>query len=118
MIQRMTSEKGPLDLLFSNQFMVSSLQSLLDGDIPVLIDFTATWCGPCKMQAPILTELKKEVGDSIRIIKIDIDKNPQVATAFQVQSVPTIIIFKERKPIWRQSGVQSKQALIQAIKSV
>jgi thioredoxin 1 len=98
--------------------MVSSLQSLLDGEVPVLIDFTATWCGPCKMQAPILTELKKDLGDAVRVIRIDIDKNPQVATAFQVQSVPTIIIFKEGKPLWRQSGVQSKHALIQAIKSV
>ena len=98
--------------------MVSSLQSLLDGEVPVLIDFTATWCGPCKMQAPILTELKKDLGDAVRVIKIDIDKNPQVATAFQVQSVPTIIIFKEGKPFWRQSGVQSKHSLIQAIKSV
>lgn len=83
---------------------------------PVLVDFTASWCGPCKMQSPILQELKKEVADSVTIIKIDVDKNPGTAQDFQVQGVPTLILFKNGKPVWRQSGVVPKTALIAVIK--
>ena len=93
-------------------------EEVLKAEMPVLVDFYADWCEPCKMLDEILSELDKDLPSTVVICKIDIDKNPQVAAAFQVQSVPTIIIFKDRKPIWRQSGVQSKQALIQAIKSV
>lgn len=92
-----------------------SFQSLLEGDKPVLIDFTAAWCAPCKMLAPVLKELKHELGEYVKIIKIDIDTNPQVAAMYQVQSVPTLLIFKQGKQVWRQSGLQSKQVLKQAI---
>jgi thioredoxin 1 len=89
---------------------------LIKSDKPVLVDFSAEWCGPCKMMAPILKDVKQEIGDAASIIKVDVDKNPHAAQAYQVQGVPTLILFKSGKILWRQSGVVPKQGLVSVIK--
>lgn len=82
-----------------------TFQEIINQEKPVLVDFYATWCGPCKMQEPILDEVKNRLGEQVAIIKIDVDKNQQIAGQFQVRSVPTLIIFKKGEIRWRQSGV-------------
>lgn len=84
---------------------MSAFNDIIQSDKPVLVDFYATWCGPCKMMEPILKELSSMVGDDARIIKVDVDKNPTAAAAYNVMGVPTLIIFKNGKTIWRESGI-------------
>ena len=94
---------------------MASFNELIAQKVPVLVDFKADWCGPCKMMTPILKEVKHQLKDNISIIKIDVDKNPSVATKYQVKGVPTLILFKEGKQIWRQSGVVQANQLIQIL---
>lgn len=98
---------------------MEKFQELINGNDPVLVDFFATWCGPCQMLAPILTDVKKELGDSIKIIKVDVDKNQALMAApqFQVKGVPTLMLFQKGKMLWRQSGVVPKEDIIRTIKS-
>ncbi|MBC7642403.1 MAG: thioredoxin [Flavobacterium sp.] len=94
---------------------MNNFNSIIKSEKPVLIDFFATWCGPCKMLGPILKEVKDSLGDRISILKIDVDKNQQIASQYQVRGVPTMILFQNGKQLWRQSGVLNKEEIIKII---
>ncbi|MDA0793790.1 MAG: thioredoxin [Bacteroidetes bacterium] len=94
---------------------MSSFQQIIEDSKPVLIDFFAEWCGPCKMMPPILNHLKANMGSSIRILKIDVDKNPDVASKYQVRGVPTLLLMRSGKILWKQSGVLQAGELQQVI---
>jgi len=96
--------------------MSKSFKEIIAADKPVLIDFTASWCGPCKAQSPILDQVKNEVGDTASIIKIDVDKNPSIAQSMNVTGVPTLMLFRNGKQLWRRSGVSDKGTLVSLIK--
>ncbi|MBC7696363.1 MAG: thioredoxin [Burkholderiales bacterium] len=91
---------------------MNNFNTIINSDKPVLVDFFAEWCGPCKTMSPILKEVKSKLGDNSTIIKIDIDKNPEAASAYHVKSVPTLMIFKNGKAVWKQSGVVSANDLV------
>jgi thioredoxin 1 len=90
---------------------MDSFQQIVNDKKPVLIDFFAQWCGPCKMMPPVLSQLKEKLGDRVRIIKIDVDKNQRLAAQYQVRGVPTLLLMKEGKVLWKQSGVMDSNAL-------
>lgn len=94
---------------------MASFSSLIESDKPVLIDFHATWCGPCKAMGPILKDVSKKVGGKATILKIDVDKNPKVAAKYQIQGVPTLMVFKQGKMLWRQSGVVPANQLVDVL---
>ena len=95
--------------------MNTNFADIIQSGKPVLVDFFATWCGPCKMLAPILKEVKDSLGERISIIKIDVDKNQQMAAQYQVRGVPTMILFQNGKQLWRQSGVLTKEEILKTI---
>ncbi|MEH6747480.1 MAG: thioredoxin [Maribacter arcticus] len=97
--------------------MKSSFSKIIDSETPVLVDFYTDWCGPCKMLGPILKQVKDEMGEAVKIVKIDVDKNQSITAKYQVRGVPTMLLFKNGKQLWRQSGVLQKNDLIQIVKS-
>ena len=92
--------------------MKANFSSIINDEKPVIVDFHALWCGPCKVQSPILKELATELGDRVRVLKIDVDQNQQLAGLYQIRSVPTLIVFKNGQILWRHSGVVSKNQLL------
>ncbi len=97
---------------------METFADIINGDKPVLVDFFATWCNPCKMMAPTIEAIGKEMATQLRTLKIDIDKNGPLADQYRIQSVPTLMIFKKGEVVWRNSGVMDKSSLMQQIKSI
>lgn len=98
--------------------MQGNFNSIVQSATPVLIDFFAEWCQPCKVQSPILHELAREHAGKLRIVKIDVDKNPEIANRYQIRSVPTLMLFKKGNIIWKHSGVASKQQLEEIVNQI
>ncbi len=96
---------------------MASFMEIINGDRPVLIDFHADWCGPCKMLSPIIQKVAKDLDGKVRVIKIDVDKNVALADKFQIRGVPTMVLFKDGKSVWRQSGVLQKDEIIKQLAS-
>lgn len=94
---------------------MSTFSEIINSETPTLVDFYATWCGPCKAMAPVLDQVKNSMGEKVRILKIDVDKNPQVADKFKIRGVPTFILFKNGQLIWRQSGGMNMQTVVSKI---
>jgi thioredoxin 1 len=95
---------------------MSKFSELINQDKPVLVDFFAEWCGPCKMMSPILKDVKDSLGESVSIIKIDVDKNQELEVKYQVRGVPTLLLFKNGKQVWRQSGLVQKNEILSILK--
>jgi len=96
---------------------MSTFNDIINNEKPVLVDFYAEWCGPCKMMSPILKEVKDQLGDHVTILKVDVDKNPSTAAQYNVRGVPTLIVFKKGEIKWRQSGVVNARQLQQVLQS-
>jgi thioredoxin 1 len=97
--------------------MKGKFNELINSQVPVVIDAHAEWCGPCKMQSPILKEVAAELGDRVKVIKIDVDKNPELAMKYQIQGVPTVMIFKNGEMKYRQAGLHSKPQLMNVLRN-
>jgi thioredoxin 1 len=95
--------------------MATKFSEIIQSDTPTLVDFFAEWCGPCKMMKPVFAEVKSKMGDTITILKIDVDKSPKAAAAYQIKSMPTLLLFKNGEIKWRQSGVVSAKQLMQVL---
>lgn len=96
---------------------MANFSEIILSDKNVLVDFSADWCGPCKMLAPILSQVKKELGDAIRIVKIDVDRNRALAEQYRIQGVPTMVLFRDGQQVWRQSGVMPAHELTGLLKN-
>lgn len=96
---------------------MGKFDELINSEKPTLVDFYATWCGPCKMMSPLLEEVARELGESTKIIKVDIEKNKDAAVQYGIRSVPTLILFKEGEIVWRQSGLPSKTLIVESVKN-
>lgn len=97
---------------------MANFKDIVNSETPVLVDFSAEWCGPCKMMHPILEQVKGELGEKVKILKIDVDKNPSLATAYNVRGVPTLMVFKNGKQLWRESGVRQAGELIEVVSRI
>jgi thioredoxin 1 len=98
--------------------MKENFNSIIQDDRPVLVDFYAQWCGPCKVQSPVLKQVASEMGERIRVIKIDVDKNPEVASKYGIQGVPTLMVFKDGELKYKQAGVHDRSRLINILKQI
>ena len=98
--------------------MKGKFDELINSDTPVLVDFWADWCGPCHMLAPVIKEVASDLSGKVKVIKIDVDKNQAIAGKYQIRSIPTMILFQNGNPVWRQSGVLTKEQILQSITSV
>jgi thioredoxin 1 len=98
--------------------MKGNFNELINSDIPVVIDAYAEWCGPCKVQSPILKEIAQEMGSKIKVIKVDVDKNPEIASRYEIRGVPTLMIFKQGTMKYRQAGLHSKPQLMNVLKNI
>lgn len=92
-----------------------SFQELISSDVPLLIDFYANWCGPCRVLSPIIQDIKNDLGEQIKVVKIDVDANQSLSTNLDVMSIPTIMIYKKGELLWRAAGVQTKQAILKQL---
>lgn len=97
--------------------MKGNFNSIIQSRVPVLVDFSAEWCSPCKVQSPILVEIARELNGKLKVIKIDVDKNPELAARYQIRGVPTLALFKEGSLLWRQSGLVDKATLTGILKN-
>ena len=96
---------------------MGDFEEIIKSSTPTLVDFFATWCGPCKMMTPILEQVSSEIGEGAKVLKIDVDKNRDVSAKYGIRSVPTLLLFKEGNIVWRQAGVPPKHLIVESIKN-